>query len=71
MTPQLKALLDRLPDDQSVDFDRLRLALKAVRYTGPSVIHWFNGEPRQVDLGPPVKLSIVGGLDTGKGSRAE
>jgi hypothetical protein len=63
MTPQLKALLDRLPDDQRVDFANLQAALKAIRYTGPSVVHWLNGEPKQIDLGPPVKLSIVAGLD--------
>lgn len=63
MTPQLKALLDRLPADQQVDFDNLRAALKAIRYTGPSTIHWLNGDPKQIDLGPPVKLSIVAGLD--------
>lgn len=68
MTPQLKALLDRLPDDQRVDFTRLADALKAVRYTGPTTIHWLNGEPQQIDLGPPVKLSIVAGLDKPRGS---
>lgn len=70
MTPQLKALLDSF-DGTQVDFDRLRAAMKAVRYTGPSLIHWFNGEPKQIDLGPPIKLSIVGALDNAKGSQAE
>jgi hypothetical protein len=63
MTPQLKALLDRLPDDQRVDFDRLCAAILAIRYTGPSTIHWLNGVPKQIDLGPPIKLSIVQGED--------
>lgn len=75
MTPQLKALLDQLPENQKVDFDYLRAALKAVRFTGCTPIHWSNGELKQIDLGPPIRLSIVEGLDrpldNGKGSTSK
>lgn len=71
MTPQLRALLDRLPDDQRINFDQLWAALKAVRYTGCTPVHWQNGVPKQIDLGPPVKLSIVAGVDTSEGSQSK
>lgn len=71
MTPQLQALLDSLPDSDRVEWVNLVSAVYTARYTGISIIHWKNGVPKQIDLGQPIRLSIVSGLDTPHGSRSE
>ena len=61
----LQKLLDRLPTPDRLDFASLQIALDSTRYTGALTIHFMNGRPRQVDLGAPVRLSIVqGGVDS-------
>lgn len=75
-SPQLQKLLSLLEDPrEGMNFMRLLEAIHAVRYTGPITLHCFNGTPQQVDLGAPIRLSIVegrppaaGGLDTAKSS---
>lgn len=61
LSPALQALLARLPASDRLDFAGLLCALDAERYTGPVTLHLLNGRPQQVDLGAPVRLSIVQG----------
>jgi hypothetical protein len=66
VSPALTKLLAALPEADRVDFAALDAAMEALRYTGPIVVHYLNGRKRQVDLGAPVRLSIIeGGVDTG------
>lgn len=73
MSPTLRALLDRLPPADRLDYPTLAAAIYDARYTGPLVIHWLNGRPQQVDLGlkgSPIRLSIVESLDSRGSSQA-
>lgn len=74
LSPQLQSLLAQLPNGDRVDFSALLTALYHVRHTGPITLHLFNGVPKQVDLGAPIRLSIVegqrNGLDTETRSKA-
>lgn len=65
LSPTLQALLDRLDPSQRIDFANLAEAIYAARYTGTTLIHWRNGKPQQVDLGAPIRLSIVEGQQPG------
>ena len=61
MTPLPKTLQDllaALPDAAQLDFARLQEALYRVRFTGPVTFDYSNGVPRQINLGPPVRLAI-------------
>lgn len=74
MNPALQALLAQLPPDEQLEFGALLQAIERVRFTGPLLIDFLNGKPRQINLGPPVKLSICaggsnGGFDTRKPPR--
>lgn len=62
--PALQKLLDRLGPTDQLDFVRLAEVIYESRFTGPTTIHWRNGVPQQIDLGPPIRLSIVQGLDS-------
>lgn len=62
-SPELQKLLDALGPLDELNFHQLIAAAHAVGYTGHVVLHFFNGRPKQVDMGPPVKLSIAAGLD--------
>lgn len=64
IAPKLQALLDALPDDQRLEFNALLIALHKVQYTGPVTFDFFNGAPKQINLGAPIKLTIC----TGEGS---
>ena len=64
MSPTLQRLLQQLGPGERVDFSTLAEAIYDAKYTGITMIHWLNGRPRQVDLGAPVRLSIVESLDT-------
>lgn len=71
--PALQRLLDSLPAGD-LEFARLLEAVERSKFTGPLTIDFFNGRPRQINLGPPVKLTIctgdqTGGLDNGRPSR--
>lgn len=64
MTPlsqKLQELLSSLPASEQLEFSALFEAIYKVRYTGPIVVDFLNGVPRQINLGPPVKLAIVSG----------
>jgi hypothetical protein len=54
----LERLLQQLPPDQALDFMRLMEAVYQVRFTGPITFDFFNGVPKQINLGQPVRLSI-------------
>lgn len=69
MNQRLQALLAQLPPSEQVDFSQLLSALYTVRHTGPITLHLFNGVLKQVDLGPPIRLSIVEGQDKLDSSR--
>lgn len=64
MSAALAKLLAALPTADRVNFETLDASLLALRYTGPVTLHYFNGVKKQVDLGAPVRLSIVEGVDT-------
>ena len=67
MTPlhtTITSLLAALPPTDQLTFAALAEAIHSTRFTGATVIHWQNGRPRQIDLGSPVRLSIVEGLDS-------
>lgn len=71
LSPKLQRLLAELPADAALDFPRLLDAIYRVHFTGPLTVDFYNGEPRQISLGQPVKLAICrgqrnGGLDTRK-----
>ncbi len=55
----LQQLLASLPPDGPLDLFRFLEAVYATRFTGPYTVHNRNGVPHQIDLGAPVKLSIV------------
>ena len=57
-------LVASLPPAERLTFMALAEAIYSVRFTGATTIHWRNGVPKQIDLGAPVKLAIVEGLDT-------
>lgn len=61
MSPSLQRLLARLRPTDHLKLSTLEEAISDSRYTGTTTIHWLNGRPRQVDLGAPVRLSIVEG----------
>ena len=61
VAPALQQLLSALPEAEQLEFQSLLVALYKVRYTGFIGIHCKNGLPKQVDLGAPVRLSIVEG----------
>lgn len=61
----VQRLLDRLPPpEEGLEFQALLEALYSVRFTGPLTLDFLNGLPRQINLGQPVRLTIVqGGVD--------
>jgi hypothetical protein len=64
LAPKLQELLAQLPQSDRLQFESLLEAVYKVRYTGSLTIHLRNGVPQQVDLGAPIRLSIVEGLTT-------
>lgn len=70
LDPIVQRLIAALPPEDQLTFAALAEAVYSVRFTGFTGIHWKNGVPKQLDLGAPVKLSIVDGLDSGAASRA-
>lgn len=66
--PKLQKLLASLPPPEQMSFLRLADALSQAKFTGSTTVHWLNGVPKQLDLGSPVRLSIVEGVDTSGGS---
>lgn len=56
-------LLEVLPPSGQLHYLAFSEAMYQSRFTGSTTIHWRNGLPRQVDLGSPVRLSIVQPLD--------
>lgn len=63
MDPKLQKLLDALGPAEQLSFMRIAEALYQTKFTGSTEIHWFNGVPKQLNLGAPVKLAIVEGFD--------
>lgn len=63
MSPTLQRLLAQLGPGQQLEFRKLEEAIAAAKYTGITVHHWLNGRLRQIDLGAPIRLSIIEGLD--------
>jgi hypothetical protein len=74
VSPSLQKLIDALPEPERLTFFALAETIYRVRYTGYTGIQWLNGIPKQLDLGSPVKLSIVEGispaLDSGARNRS-
>jgi hypothetical protein len=64
ISPSLQKLLDQLPTGD-LEFARLLEAVERSRFSGPLTIDFFNGRPRQINLGQPVKLTICTG-DSGE-----
>lgn len=62
-TTDITKVLAELSDPSAISFFALADAIYRARFTGPTLIHWANGLPKQVDLGSPVRLSIVQPLD--------
>ena len=65
LTPALQKLIDALPPPERLTYLSIADAIYQARYTGFTGIHWLNGVPRQIDLGAPVRLTIVEALDSG------
>ena len=64
LAPTLQRLLEQLGPAEQMSFPKLLEAIHAVKFTGPITLHCFQGTPQQVDIGAPIRLSIVeGGLD--------
>jgi hypothetical protein len=63
IAPALEKLLTQLPPADQLQFQSLLEAVFTTKYTGFIGLHCFNGIPKQVDLGSPIRLSIVEGLD--------
>lgn len=62
---KLTELLQGLSARDQLEFQALIDAVYRVRFTGPLTIDFRNGVPQQVNVGPPVRLTICrGGLDT-------
>lgn len=61
MSKALQDLLNRLPPTGPLDFFVLMEAIERVKFTGPLTIDFLNGYPRQINLGPPVRLTICRG----------
>lgn len=66
----LQRLLAALPDQDQLEFTKLLEAIYRVRFTGPLVIDFQNGIPRQINLGPPMRLAICHGQPTSLPKRA-
>lgn len=64
---KLTTLLQGLSERDQLEFQALIDAVYRVRFTGPLTIDFRNGVPQQVNVGPPVRLTIcrgtVNGLD--------
>ena len=59
MSPELQRLLVALGPEGARSLEHLAQAIYNIRFTGPTTIHWLGGRPKQIDLGHPVKLTIV------------
>ena len=68
LSPALQRLLAHLEMGEGINFARLQDAIYHTKFTGPVVLHCYEGVPQQVDLGSPIRLSIVEGVDTAKRS---
>lgn len=58
---RLMAHLAALPQGSPLDLETFTELIHVVRYTGPYTVHNRNGVPHQIDLGQPIRLSIVQG----------
>ena len=65
MTPELQRFLATLGEDGSLHFLRFVEAIYEARYTGSYTVHNFNGVPQQIDIGAPIRLSIIEGQREG------
>lgn len=68
LAPSLQRLLESLGPAEQLSFPKLLEAVYSIRYTGAVTLHLRNGEVKQVDMGAPVRLSIMEGLDNKGGS---
>lgn len=59
LAPQLQQLLAKLPAADRLEFESLARLMYSVRFTGMTTIHWRGGKPHQIDLGSPIRLTIV------------
>ena len=55
----LQSLLTSLPPDRPFNLLTFLDAVYEARYTGACTLHIRNGVPHQLDLGQPIRLSIV------------
>jgi hypothetical protein len=65
LDPSLQKLIERLPPAAELDIFKLLEAIYETRLTARVSFDFHNGVPRQVDLGPPVRLAICQGLPMG------
>ncbi len=63
LAPVIEQLLQQLPAPDRLQVDSLFAAIAKVKFTGAITLHCRNGIPMQVDLGAPIRLSIVEGVD--------
>jgi hypothetical protein len=65
VSPQIQRLLEAAGPQGIRSLAHLAALVQKIGFTGPITIHWQGGRPKQLDLGAPVRLSIVeGGLDS-------
>lgn len=59
MSPKLEQLIRELGPEGPRSLGHLEQALQNIRFTGSILTHWAGGNLKQVDLGPPIRLTIV------------
>jgi hypothetical protein len=65
ISPALRRLLEEAGPSGIRSLNHLADLIYRQRFSGPTTIHWYQGRPRQIDFGAPIRLSIMeGGLDS-------
>jgi hypothetical protein len=75
LSPKLEQLMHELGPSGPRSLNHLEQALMNIRFTGTITTHWAGGALRQIDLGPPIRLTIAEStprapLDRAEASRA-
>lgn len=65
ISPQLQKLLDLAGPGGIKSLRHLEVLVQKAGFTGPTTIHWLGGRAKQIDLGAPVRVSIVEGTPPG------
>lgn len=61
VNPQVQRLIDAAGAGGIKSLRHLEYLIQKTGFTGPTTIHWLGGRAKQLDLGAPVRLSIVEG----------